>query len=173
MKYFFLLVFISIFGFWGYQEDETLEWSPTYKLAWADFKGEAPDHPRAAAITASGITYQFSTLGTGKELELDFKATTYFYPDKSWYQSELCDSLILSHEQLHFDISELFARKMRKRIDSTKFTQNVKAEVRSIYKEILKELNEFQNLYDEQTNFSRDIEQQLIWNKKIVEALKN
>ena len=77
----------------------------------------------------------------------------------------------MSHEQLHFDISELYARKMRNRLASTSFTQNVKAEVKQIYKEVLEELEEFQNLYDDQTNFSRDVEQQLIWNNKIEEAL--
>ncbi len=80
--------------------------------------------------------------------------------------------LDLSHEQLHFDISELFARRMRERLATGTFTQNVKAEVKSIYREILEELEVFQDLYDNQTNFSRDMEQQLLWNAKIETALK-
>jgi len=153
------------------QDYETIAWSPENKLTWEDFKGKAPNNARAAATTASGISYQFSTSGSNGEIELDYLVSTFFYPNKSWYQPSLCDSLILSHEQLHFDISELYARKMRNRLASSSFTQNVKAEVKQIYKEVLEELEEFQNLYDDQTNFSRDLEQQLIWNNKIEEAL--
>jgi hypothetical protein len=159
-------------GFSSPQDYETIAWSNENKLTWADFQGKAPNNGRAAATTASGISYQFSTVGSNGEIEIDYKVSTFFYPNKSWYQPHLCDTLILSHEQLHFDISELFARKMRNRLATSKFTQNVKAEVKQIYKEILEELEDFQNRYDDQTNFSRDMEQQLIWNTKIAEALK-
>ena len=155
------------------QEFKTIAWSPENKLTWEDFKGKAPSNDRAAATTASGISYRFSISGTSGKIELDYLVSTFFYPNKSWYQPSLCDSLILSHEQLHFDISELYARKMRRRLATGTFTQNVKEEVKLIYKEILEELEEFQDLYDDQTNFSRDIQQQLIWNNKIEEALKN
>lgn len=60
---------------------------------------------------------------------------------------------------------------MRKKLAETTFTKNVKAEVREIYRETLKALTAFQNKYDHQTNFSRNVEQQLIWNRKIAEAL--
>ena len=166
---FFLL--LIILGFNDSQDYETIAWSPENELTWEDFKGKAPNNDRAAATTASGISYQFSTSGSSGEIELDYLVSTFFYPNKSWYQPSLCDSLILSHEQLHFDISELYARKMRKRLASSSFTQNVKAEVKQIYKEVLDELEEFQNLYDDQTNFSRDLEHQLLWNNKIEEAL--
>lgn len=173
LKYILVIVCFIVLGRTDSQDYETIEWRPDYKLTWDDFKGQAPSNDRAAATTASGISYQFSTSGTRNEIKLDFKVSTFFYPNKSWYQPSLCDSLILSHEQLHFDISELYARKMRKRLTAGSFTQNVKAEVRIIYKEILEELEEFQDLYDDQTNFSRDIEQQLIWNKKIEESLNS
>ncbi|MBD0778990.1 DUF922 domain-containing protein [Maribacter sp. ANRC-HE7] len=155
------------------QEYETIAWSPVRKLVWEDFKGEVPENNRAAAVTASGITYQFSTQGTKVGMEIDFKVTTLFYPNKSWYQPHLCDAFILGHEQLHFDISELYAQKMRERLEAADFTHNVKAEVKSIYREILEELDAYQDLYDIQTNFSRDSVQQSLWENKVREELKN
>lgn len=173
MKY-FLIFFVTIGAIHAQDEYETITWSPNRKLVWEDFKGKAPENPRAAATTASGITYQFATQGTkGNNIVIDFTVSTFFYPNKSWYQPQLCDTLILSHEQLHFDISELYARRMRERLAASTFTQNVKAEVKLIYREILEELEAFQDLYDSQTNFSRDREQQLLWNVKIKEALRN
>lgn len=152
---------------------EAIAWSPVRKLAWKDFKGVVPKNDRAAAVTASGITYQFSSQGTKDTMDIDFKVSTFFYPNKSWYQPHVCDSFILGHEKLHFDISELYARKMRERLEAANFTQNVRAEVKMIYREILEELEAYQDLYDEETNFSRDSMQQSLWTVKIREALRN
>lgn len=166
--------FLGLMSFQSVQDEETISWSAERRLSWRDFIGRVPSNARAAATTASGITYHFSTSGTRDNMEVDFKIDTFFFPSKSWYQPELCDKIILSHEQLHFDISELYARKMRKRLARETFThKNVKSKVKSIYREILEELNDFQNRYDDETNFSRDLEQQSIWNKKIAKALRD
>ena len=172
MRLFFSIFCLLIASSLWSQDYESILWDKGHRLSWTDFKGKPGAPSRAAAITASGISYQFSTLESDSNLELDFTVSTYFYPTKSWYQPEVCDEVILSHEQLHFDISELFARKMRKLLGETKFTRNVKAEVKTIYRQINKELAEFQHLYDDETNFSRNREKQQLWNKKIAEALK-
>tara|TARA_R110002049_G_scaffold40547_3_gene123301 strand:- start:1479 stop:2009 length:531 start_codon:yes stop_codon:yes gene_type:complete len=155
------------------QEDEVLPWSFGKKLSWADFKGRPSAISNAAAITASGITYSFSAQGTADKMELDFEVSSYFYPKKSWYKPQLANPTVLGHEQLHFDITEVYARKLRQELAKTKFSKNAKAEVKEIYRNILKELNDFQSKYDSETNFSRDTVQQLIWNKKIKKALNN
>ena len=167
-------LFIWLMVHLGYgQEDEVVLWTPSRKLTWSDFKGRPSNISNAAAITASGITYSFSAQGTKDRMELDFKVDTHFYPDKSWYKPKLANPMILSHEQLHFDISEVYARKLRQILAKTKFTSNAKSEVKEIYRNILRELNDYQNQYDSETNFSRDTVQQLIWNKKIKKALNN
>lgn len=154
------------------QEYETIAWSEK-KLTWKDFKGEPPLSDRVAATTASGISYQFSTSGTRDSYKIDFEISTHFYPNKSWYKPELCDAVILSHEQLHFDISELFARKLRKEFSEATFTpENVKRKIRALYRKNNEELSDFQNRYDAETNFSRNREKQLIWNKKIAKELR-
>ena len=174
LKYIFSLGLLLFLGFQQpVQDDETISWKADRRLSWDDFQGNIPLNAKASATTASGISYRFSTSGTKDIMEVDFKIDTFFYPAKSWYQLELCDEVILSHEQLHFDISELYARKMQERLAQEKFTHsNVKAKVKSIYREILKELDAFQNQYDDKTNFSRNREQQLLWNEKIAEALR-
>ncbi|MFD0798000.1 DUF922 domain-containing protein [Maribacter chungangensis] len=155
------------------QDFETVSWKAEERLSWDDFRGDVPQNARAAAITASGITYSFSTSGTKDNIQVDFKIDTFFYPAKSWYQPALCDSVILSHEQLHFDISELFARKFKKRLENEKFTYGtVKARVKLIYREINEELANFQQLYDKETNFSRDGAKQEEWIVKIANALQ-
>ena len=167
-------LFVWLLVHLGYgQKDELVLWTPGKKLTWSDFKGKPAKISNAAAITASGITYSFSAQGTKDRMELNFKVETHFYPNKSWYKPKLANPMILSHEQLHFDISEVYARKLRYILAKTTFTSNAKFEVKEIYKNILRELNDFQNQYDSETNFSRDTVQQLVWNEKIKKALNN
>lgn len=167
---FFVLLMM---GLPSVQDYETISWSSNKLLFWGDFRGDIPKNARAAAITASGITYSFSTSGTQDNLLVDFKIYTSFYPTKSWYKPELCDDRILSHEQLHFDISELYASKMRKRLQNETFSYgSVKAKVKSIYREINEELDDFQKQYDEETNFSRNSAKQEEWIMKIHKALE-
>lgn len=153
------------------QEPGVLLWSASRPLSWDDFKGSPLKTAWAAATTASGISYEYTGHERENGYELDFTIAAYFYPEKSWYQPRLCDEVVLSHEQLHFDISELYARKMRHIVTKTRFTQNAREEVKAIYRKILGELTAFQSKYDHETNYSRDTEKQLLWNRKIYMAL--
>ncbi len=150
---------------------EPISWSADRPLQWSDFKGEYFETQWAAANTVSGIGYEFSTFEKDGREYLDIEVKCEFFPSKSWYRPELCDSVILSHERLHFDIAELYARKLRTRLAKTKFTHQVKAEVKAIYSDILKQLRLFQNKYDRETDFSRDLQQQLLWNRAIAKKL--
>jgi len=172
VKYIFTFLILGLLSFQSAQDDETISWKAIERLSWENFKGDVPTNVRAAATTASGITYRFSTSGTRDHMEVDFKVDTHFYPNKSWYQPELCDEVILSHEQLHFDISELYARKLKERLNQANYNRkNVKVKVKVIYRKINEELNDFQNQYDSETNFSRNREQQFKWNEKITKIL--
>ena len=152
---------------------EEIAWKSDVLLKWDDFKGPVPVGSSAAATTASGISYDFSTFYKGDELKIDFKVTTYFYPTRSWYKPKVCNEVTLLHEQLHFDITELYTRKMRKQLANTKFTRNVKEEVRKIYNATLRQLNDFQNKYDSETNYSRNLIVQERWVKEIKSALNH
>lgn len=171
LRYLLVAFTFCLSGFVFAQEEEIIAWSADRKLEWSDFKGSYLKTEWAAATTASSISYEFSSFEKEGRLYVDFKVGCEFYPNKSWYRPELCDSLILSHEQLHFDIAELHARKMRKRLAESQFTKNIKDEVKTIYKAVIKELYILQNNYDHETNFSRNFEKQLIWNKRIAAAL--
>ncbi|MGB6152535.1 MAG: DUF922 domain-containing protein [Pricia sp.] len=153
------------------QEEETIPWSADRKLQWSDFKGSYFKTEWAAATTATGISYAFTASKKGGQQVVEIEVQCVFLPQKSWYRPEVCDAVILSHEQLHFDIAELHTRKFRERLTSFKFTDNVKQEVKSIYLEILKELRSFQNKYDRETDFSKNLQQQLLWNRDIAAKL--
>lgn len=167
------IFFLPLFLTHVYAQEEEVLWRPELHLEWSDFKGEPRSSSRIAAVTASGISYTFNALEKDGYYEVDYTVNAYFYPNQSWYRPEMCDEVILSHENLHFDITELFARKMRRIMADTQFTDNVRAEIKTIYQQIIKELSAFQDRYDKETNFSRDRAAQMVWNKEIAAALSN
>lgn len=166
-----ILLFTSNLDY-GQEIVESISWEASRKLNWNDFKGSVPPAAVAAATTASGISYNYSANLMHHEVQLDFEVTAFFYPKESWYKPDICDAAILQHEQLHFDISELFARKMRMKLRNTSFTENVKSEIRKIYRETIKEMEKLQDMYDWETNFSRNDEAQERWNARIKDALE-
>ncbi|MFK7750412.1 MAG: DUF922 domain-containing protein [Kordia sp.] len=156
------------------QDEEVITWSKAQKLHWGNFK-DAPDYDSdAVAITASGITYGFSskTYSNSDKIEYTTNVKAQFYPEQSWYLKERVNDTVLGHEQLHFDISELHARKFRKRIANTKFTKNIQQEIAKIYDQVNKELREMQNAYDNGSDYSRDYTGQIKWQEQVARELQ-
>lgn len=166
------LIFFIFLGFSFMASEPSISWNEKYRLSWKDFRGQPDNGSEVAAITASGITYELGARITGHKVEVDCKVSAHFYPEKSWYKKALADSIILAHEQLHFDITELHARKFRKAIEKARFTENVKEEMRGIYDNINRELDAYQYRYDTATDYSRNPEKQQEWGKKIARELK-
>ena len=153
--------------------EESKLWSENHQLQWLDFKGQPQSNTDAVAITASGITFGYSVERSRTEItEANFTIESHFYPDHSWFKKGRVNQVVLNHERFHFNITELFARKFRKRISETKFTLNIKEEADAIYKTINKELAEMQKQYDTETNYSMNIQAQSEWQDIIFKELK-
>ncbi len=168
-----MILLISCFLF--VQKDESiLTWNTSYKLSWSDFKAKPHGETDAVALTASGITFEFSIRQTDDNRILSFKTdvSAHFYTENSWYKPELADHHVLGHEQLHFDITELHARKFRQSISQLKTNQNIKRELQQLNKNNNKALTAMQNAYDEQTDYSRTKETQAKWKLYITQELE-
>lgn len=153
--------------------EESMLWNESRKLTWADFKASPDLKSRASAITASGITFEYSVKTSRKEI-VDFstKVEAHFYPNKSWFLEKQVDVYILAHEQLHFDIIELYARKLREQLSLLVVNQNLKGQMNRLHASINKALNDTQQLYDLQTNHSINVTMQKEWEAKIIKELK-
>ncbi len=149
-----LLIFCSILVY-AQKKDEQIIWSKSYKLNWDDFQGRAKSSSSAGAITISGIRRNFSY----KNGTISINAESIFFKKDSWVKENDKIPSTLEHEQLHFDITELFARKFRKIILETKFKKNGKKAQKQfleLYSKIDKEKEAYQDLYDEETTYPRD-----------------
>jgi hypothetical protein len=165
----------SIFLILCIQNEPVLTWDENAKLTWADFKASPKSNSGAVAITASGITFGFSIKSTDKNKVLSFTANVnaYFYPEQSWYKPERATNHVLGHEQLHFSITELYARKFRQRIGKLKMSKTIRRELKALQTTINKELAETQELYDNETDYSRNEENQAKWEQYINAELEN
>jgi hypothetical protein len=165
-----LLVFCSFFLV---QDEPVISWNESHKLSWSDFKDMPDTNVSAVAITASGISFGFSIRQTDHQV-LNFSTEVYahFYPEQSWYKPESANAHILGHEQLHFDITELYVRKFRYRIGQLKLSNQIKTELKTLQKTINLELKQLQNQYDVETNYSRNFEAQAKWETYIAQELK-
>lgn len=150
------------------QQDRSMTWSDDLQLQWEDFNGTPTRGTTVVAVTASGLSFGFSTKMTETQL-VDYTAfvDAHFYPDKSWYVKERANSVILDHERLHFDITELHARKFKQRIAQTKFDLSINSQMERIHNTITDELRQMQQKYDTETDHSQNVDKQKEWQKFI------
>ena len=153
-------------------DDPSITWNSDYRLQWSDFQGKPKSRNTVVAVTASGLSFSYTTKTTSSGLkDYDFVVEAHFYPEQSWYLKERVTPFILEHERLHFDITELHARKFRKAIQNTRFTDRINREMNAIYDRITAELRDMQNRYDEETNHSINPDAQKRWIQFIAEEL--
>lgn len=150
------------------RKEDLIYWKEELRLKWDDYKGEPGPGADAAASTATylGIEYNFDSNN-----KLGYKITCSFSKTKSWVRNP--SDHILSHEQGHFDIAEIFARKLNKQMKFYTFNPaTYQADLKKIYVSILEEKETMQNGYDFETNHSINKEKQAEWLKKINVLLK-
>ena len=160
--------FISflIFTFSGLQTTDVIEWNATRKLKWDDFKGPPDAASPNAALTISAITIDFGYDESGFEYSIRCS----FDKSRSWVR--IRNNEVLLHEQGHFDIAELYARKLNKQMKEYKY--NVKTasdDLNKIYETVMKQHQEAQNTYDQETDYSRNRPKQEEWQRTIAADL--
>lgn len=167
-----LVVFVLVNCLVFSQNVPGITWSETFKLSWNDFKDQPDPDTDVVAITASGLTFHYAIQKENDEIiGFSTEVKTSFYPEKSWVKSERANAHILSHEQLHFDITELHTRKFRQQLSKLKVSKNLVETLDSIHYQIQTDLKLMQNVYDMETDFSRDIKAQAHWEQLVQEEL--
>ena len=148
------------------KQSNLIEWNAGRKLTWEDFKAQPDKTSTNAALTSSSINIEFGYTNTG----LKYNIKCRFDKNLSW--GRIKNDYILAHEQGHFDIAEIHARKLNKLLKAYKFnSRTVARDVNTIYETVMKEHHAFQSLYDQETNYSRDFKLQDQWLTRIQDEL--
>ena len=141
--------------------EKEILWNPNRKLQVRDFKGSTLDKPYVAA---TNTYFGYSTSVKSEENLVIVEVDTYFDCELSYFKNNKNQSLVLNHEQLHFDITELYARKFIQRLhQEIKNFEDLITNVERIGNEVNKELLLKQEAYDKAVY--SDLSQQSYWDK--------
>ena len=154
-----------------------IEYADAGKFHWGLFKGRVnPQHiaemgSNTGAVTVSSLSYSTVKFTSTSVI---LKISAKFHPHESWtrYPKLRNPGHALNHEKRHFDICEIYAREIRKRISETTFTRrNLNAQLKVIFSDLTKQHSDEQSKYDHETDHSIDPEEQAEWNNEIDQRL--
>lgn len=149
------------------EDEEIIPWLDSRRLGWEDFRGEPRKNSDAVASTSTSLGISYEVKG-GK---LNYHISCNFSKIRSW--GLLKTGYILAHEQGHFDITEIYARKLHNAMEEYSFDKKrFRKDINDIYQSIIKEKEETQAAYDGETDHSRRRKMQYEWLEKIDILLK-
>ncbi len=132
------------------------------RLTWDDFQGFAEQASPHSALTHWSLNDR-SFLRNGNELHI--MVVAWFYPKLSWVKNpSFGNQYLLSHEQHHFDLAELYARKFRKALSSTSFDiTTYRQQITTLFRATLSRLKAEQDRYDDESDHDRNKSAQYTW----------
>jgi hypothetical protein len=148
------------------ENEEVIPWAFNRRLSWDDFLCEPQKNSDAVASTSTslGIAYQV------ENDQLTYSISCNFSKNKSW--GLLKTNYILAHEQGHFDITEICARKLFRALQEYQFNRKTyREDINDIYQRIVAEKEYMQATYDGETDHSRNRKVQYEWLQKIDQML--
>jgi len=151
-----------------------MSWSKERKLSWEDFRGPIPidADEQTAAATYCGIGFETNTISTSNS-NLHIRVYNTFYLNHSWARPEEMNDDVLAHEQGHFDLCELYTRKLRERMSGVKVSvYTMKPTLRKIYEEVQKEYRARQETYEQETAHGVNLQQQRKWERILQDELQ-
>jgi hypothetical protein len=143
-------------------DDEYIPWLTDHRLSWDDFLCEPRRNTDAVASTSTilGMTYQI------KNGKLTYQIACKFSKNKSW--GLVKTPYILAHEQGHFDITEIFARKLYQSLQGYPLNPSTfQKDINTIYELVVEAKEAFQAAYDGETDHSRNRRKQAEWLERI------
>lgn len=149
-----------------------LTWEKHPALSWNDFKGRARRTTgEPSAVTDTGFRVQLEC----REGLLAIRVEAEFYPSSSWVMAARKSVELLRHEQGHFDITELYARKMRRAIREAKIgcedDRTAEAAGKKIFEGLDREWEKAEKKYDAETRDGVDLVRQKEASERIAREL--
>lgn len=175
MKFHFIFYLLFLPFVYTYaQTDLLIQWNKNYRLKVNDFTHKNVDS--LSTFQVAGIYCDVNEESTiFCEEQQRFYLSTYAYVDinQSWIYPIKVTESILKHEQVHFDICEISARKIRKEL--LRHYKELDYVTYEMYYEIINKeidvLNSYQKQYDFETAHGVVEDKQKEWDVKIEKEL--
>src|SRR3712207_4091713 len=126
MKTFVFLVFTFLFSLSPFAQQNTLTWNEKQPLSWFDFAGEVNDTSLYDAESFAEVKYSYWYIGPDN---ISFTVSANFNKSTSWCKKDYRSEALLRHEQTHFDIAELYARKLKQAFENFRYSGDYQNEI--------------------------------------------
>ena len=144
-------------------EETGIVWTNNRRLTWDDFKSPADEAEPLHAMTSTNIAVKANCKGN----QMNFDVKCVFVTKDSWTKNRLSKKL-LAHEQMHFDLTEVHARRLRQKLNQeANICGSSRIKLDPIVEKYFNEWKEEQDRYDQETNHGLLDEQQKTWEDKI------
>jgi len=136
-----------------------IPWTNKKRLTWEDFIGVPTPDNQHHALTSTNMEMKVKC----ENNQLKFKVEAVFKSDESWSRNKKSMEL-LAHEQLHFDLTELHARLLRKTLAElpNPCTRGA-ADLNKYANQAFQNWHQEQDQYDQYTRHGLDKEKQVEW----------
>ena len=149
-----------------------ISWSAVRRLTMTDFQARAPMGDPLASSTSSNIKADAAC----KDYVFSSSVTATFDPNTSWFRNpQKASEALLRHEQLHFDITEVYARIMRQKLQLFSAKANcekLQPGFNNTTKLVYAAWDHEQNRYDQETNHGLNAVRQAAWEKQTAAKLE-
>jgi hypothetical protein len=155
-------------------QDDAIRWSPSRPLAWEDFKGKPPAGYLHGALSALSYSYAVGC----RDGVLQAEIAALFLPRQSWVAQRILTSGLasrvgLQHEQVHFDLSEVYARRVRQRFATLEHPcPRTDDQLNQIAEEILREHSAAQRRFEDETRAGELESRQIEWRARVDKELE-
>jgi hypothetical protein len=146
---------------------EQLPWSPQRRLSWEDFKAVPDSLNKHHAVTSANLAVDVTCLDN----KFRYTVRCVFLPTESWSKNKRSEKL-LHHEQLHFDLTEVHARLLRRELfllgtTCSKAKSNIKETVSSAFAAWKTD----QQVFDKASDHGLNQEETKLWATAITKRL--
>jgi len=169
----FAVLICSLFSIQAFCQK--IAWRDDLKLKWENFRSPVSRKNNAEVVAYTNCGWEYSVIkSSNPKAAIEFNIETIFNEDKSWKDAKRINDYYLLHEQKHFDIAEIFARKLRKEVkEKIKNSSDFDKYFKGIYNTISNDYRNFQITYDKVTEHGINKEKQAEYNELISSELEN
>lgn len=138
-----------------------IEWSDDLYLNWKDYRFRNRQNRSGNGMALTSVKHSIRGGIIGGEPK--FQVKVLFVKNDSW-TSDSTDIVLLAHEKLHFDIAEMFGRKIRKQImELFKQGERDMSTYNKYVRILLGDFKRFSADYDKATDHGRNLDEQRKW----------
>ena len=149
-----------------------ITWSATRRLTVADYLGRPGPGDRLAASTSSNIKADAAC----RDFVFSSTVQATFDPNTSWFRNpKTATEALMRHEQMHFDLTEVYARTMRQKLGIFAAKANclkLQPAFNNVTKLVYADWDREQNRYDQETNHGLNAARQTYWEQQTAQRLE-